>query len=145
MALNIIQSWATYLNFGDESFRRIPDPVGRREVSVFFALELSKIDVGAFKVNTKASSRRKMTNAFVQANLNEMVGIWFDTVMLRTISVQHLLTGALLNALPRDDALMGSISIGREPDDDSYAFPLASWQEDRLRVLDGMYISGRDL
>lgn len=53
LPLNTIQNWATYFNFGDESFRRIPDPVGRREVSVFFALELSKIDVGAFKVNTK--------------------------------------------------------------------------------------------
>lgn len=57
--------------------------------------------------------------------------------------MQHLLTGALLNALPSDDALMGNVLIGRESDDDSYVFPLASWQEDRLRVLDGMYTSER--
>ena len=45
-----LQEWTPYLRYGDQSWKRISDPLGRRDVALFLAVQILKYDSSVFQV-----------------------------------------------------------------------------------------------
>jgi hypothetical protein len=118
--LTLWQDWNSYIVFGDETFKRIPDPLGRREVGMLFGCCLFEIDPEAFS-----------------KHCDDFVGIWFESVVARRLTQQHKFTNQLLNSFGRDDALLHGLQTGKAPDSDLYSFTTDSLKASRARLIDG--------
>lgn len=121
------QDWDSYLVFGEETFKRISDPLGRREVGMLFGSCLFNLNEAAFA-----------------AHYDEFVGIWFESVVARRLTQQHTFTNQLLNALSADDALFTSITVGKQPDSDLFSFTPDSFVKSRAGLFDGAYLQAHE-
>lgn len=44
------QEWSPYLRYGDHSWKRISDPLGRRDIGMLLAIHILKHDIDVFSV-----------------------------------------------------------------------------------------------
>ncbi|EPQ30847.1 uncharacterized protein PFL1_01745 [Pseudozyma flocculosa PF-1] len=75
---NGLRSWTSYLTYGNESWKRIDDPVGKRDVGLRFLLNVLVLDPAAFGEHEA-----------------EFMAMWCHSAVARVLSVQHNFTVAL--------------------------------------------------
>ncbi|KAM0786157.1 hypothetical protein ACM66B_006964 [Microbotryomycetes sp. NB124-2] len=71
--------WSSYLRYGNQSWRRIINPVARREIGQLLAIQIIARD--------KPAS---------QEHQDDLLDIWFQAIVAREVTSQHELTSALL-------------------------------------------------
>ncbi|GAA6037754.1 hypothetical protein JCM8097_002325 [Rhodosporidiobolus ruineniae] len=77
---NQVTDWRPYLQYGNFSAKRVPDAVGRRDVALFLVVEILKHDPAVYSVFT-----------------DDILEVWFESLVARRLTVQHILTSFLLN------------------------------------------------
>ncbi|GEM12530.1 methyl methanesulfonate-sensitivity protein 22 [Rhodotorula toruloides] len=77
---NGVADWRPYLQYGAQSWKRLSDPVGRRDIGLFLIIEILKHDPAAYTVFTE-----------------DVLEIWFESIVARRLTSQNLLTETLLN------------------------------------------------
>ncbi|GAA5931636.1 hypothetical protein JCM10213_003163 [Rhodosporidiobolus nylandii] len=77
---NQVVDWRPYLQYGDQSWKRISDPAGRRDVGLFVVVEILKHDPAVYSLFA-----------------DDILEIWFDSLVARRLTTQHALTNFLLN------------------------------------------------
>ncbi|GAA5930751.1 uncharacterized protein JCM15063_002448 [Sporobolomyces koalae] len=75
-----LDTWPAYLRYGNHSFQRIADQVGRLDVGLFLAIRILEHDPSIYLTCTE-----------------EIVAIWFSTIVSSKLTTQHVLTSLLLN------------------------------------------------
>lgn len=108
--------------FGDETYKRIPDAIGRREVGMLFASCLFDLD----------------RQAFIK-HYDNFTSIFFQSMVARRITQQHTFTNQLLNEMGQEDALFQNVAAGKMITSDVYAFTSESFLRDRARFIDGQF------
>ncbi|KAN0065392.1 hypothetical protein ACQY0O_001228 [Thecaphora frezii] len=78
---NGLRDWTSYLTFGNESWKRIDDPVGKRDVGLRFLLNVLMLDPEAFGEHE-----------------GEFGAMWCQAAVARVLSVQHRFTAKLWDA-----------------------------------------------
>ena len=119
---------------------RIPSKEGIREVSLYFAVELGKIDTQGFKVSS-ASSKFGSGLTLLQANLSEIIGTWFSTILFERCTFQNTLTSLLLQTLSERDALFGGLLRGTGLDEDVLEVTTQDLTAKRLIILKSASVS----
>jgi hypothetical protein len=114
------QDWDSYIVFGDETYKRIADPLGRREVGMLFGCCLFDMDFDAFN-----------------QHCDEFIGIWFESLVARRLTQQHRFTNQLLNSLSTEHAMYGGLQVGRAPGSDLYSFTLETLKLNRAKLIEG--------
>ncbi|GAA5842711.1 hypothetical protein JCM3766R1_005759 [Sporobolomyces carnicolor] len=76
-----VDEWRSYLRYGNHSFQRIGDALGKLDTGLFLAIQILGRD------------RSILTDCS-----EEILSIWFSTIGSATLTSQHILTSALLNA-----------------------------------------------
>ncbi|GAA5821727.1 hypothetical protein JCM10212_002169 [Sporobolomyces blumeae] len=79
-----LDSWTTYLRYGNYSFQRIADPMGRIDIGLFLAIRILRYDEATYTTCSE-----------------EMISIWFSTIVSSQLTSQHDLTRQLLNVADR--------------------------------------------
>ncbi|GAA5888347.1 hypothetical protein JCM6882_008588 [Rhodosporidiobolus microsporus] len=87
---NQVGDWRPYLQYGDQSAKRISDPVGRRDVALFLIVEILKHDPAVYALYT-----------------DDVLEIWLESLIARRLTSQHALTTFLLNV---EATRVGSVS-----------------------------------
>ncbi|BGP03234.1 hypothetical protein RTG_02578 [Rhodotorula toruloides ATCC 204091] len=77
---NGVADWRPYLQYGAQSWKRLSDPVGRRDIGLFLIIEILKHDPAAYTVFAE-----------------DVLEIWFESIVARRLTSQHILTETLLN------------------------------------------------
>ncbi|BGP11154.1 hypothetical protein JCM10049v2_007053 [Rhodotorula toruloides] len=77
---NGVGDWRPYLQYGAQSWKRLSDPVGRRDIGLFLIIEILKHDPAAYTVFAE-----------------DVLEIWFESIVARRLTSQHILTETLLN------------------------------------------------
>ncbi|GAA5872737.1 hypothetical protein JCM1840_004505 [Sporobolomyces johnsonii] len=75
-----LDDWGQYLRYGNFSWKRIGDPVGRRDIGLFLAIQILKHDPSVYSTCT-----------------DEILEIWFASIVSRKLTAQNTLTEILLN------------------------------------------------
>ncbi|GAA5932404.1 hypothetical protein JCM1841_001376 [Sporobolomyces salmonicolor] len=75
-----LDDWGQYLRYGNFSWKRIGDPVGRRDIGLFLAIQILKHDPEVYTTCT-----------------DEILEIWFASIVSRKLTAQNTLTEILLN------------------------------------------------
>ena len=83
MVCNGQRSWESYVTYGNESWKRIDDGIGKRDVGLRFLQNMAVLDAGS-----------------VRCYEGEFVSIWFQTAVCRVLSIQHTYTATLQRCLP---------------------------------------------
>ncbi|KAJ1019952.1 hypothetical protein NDA16_004233 [Ustilago loliicola] len=78
-----LREWSSYLGFGNESWKRIDDPIGRRNVGLRFLQNVVSLD--------SAAVQQKEYEV-------ELVAVWIQTAVARVLSVQDVYTTSLIQA-----------------------------------------------
>ncbi|GAA5839103.1 hypothetical protein JCM9279_002597 [Rhodotorula babjevae] len=78
---NRVADWRPYLQYGDQSWKRLSDPVGRRDIGLFLVIQILKHDPSVY-------------TAFA----DDVVEILFESIVARRLTSQHVLLEQLLNA-----------------------------------------------
>ncbi|GAA5891519.1 hypothetical protein JCM8208_007311 [Rhodotorula glutinis] len=78
---NRVADWRPYLQYGDQSWKRLSDPVGRRDIGLFLVIQILKHDPAVY-------------TAFA----DDVVEILFESIVARRLTSQHVLLEQLLNA-----------------------------------------------
>ncbi len=84
LVTNGLREWGSYLGFGNESWKRIDDPIGRRDVGLRFLQNVITLDPTALQ-------RREYEVEFV--------AVWVQTAIARVLSVQDVFTSSLIEAV----------------------------------------------
>ncbi|KAK4048394.1 hypothetical protein OIV83_004740 [Microbotryomycetes sp. JL201] len=120
--------WSLYLRYGNQSWRRIIDPLARREVGQLLALEIVVRDRQA-----------------LEAHQDDLLDIWFQTIVARKISYQHKLTEALLEANGERpsrpmQAFLHAVKTVHDRRDGSVIHLTEAWiAKNRLLVLEAVF------
>ncbi|GAA5862088.1 hypothetical protein JCM3774_006171 [Rhodotorula dairenensis] len=121
---NGVTDWKPYLQYGDQSWKRLSDPVRRRDIGLFLVTEMLKHDPS--------------TQSVFSADILE---IWFDSMVSRRLSAQHTLTSAMLNAeLP--SPLLANLPFDREASTGRYEVEQLDLLDKRLEVLTVVFSNG---
>lgn len=88
LVTNGLRQWSSYLGFGNESWKRIDDPIGRRDVGLRFLQNVVSLDPGA---------------AFRKEYEVEFITMWVQTAVARVLSVQDVYTTSLVDAVRGKD------------------------------------------
>ncbi|SNX82129.1 uncharacterized protein MEPE_00835 [Melanopsichium pennsylvanicum] len=83
LVTNGLREWSSYLGFGNESWKRIDDPIGRRDVALRFLQNVISLDPTAVQ--------RKEYEV-------EFLAVWIQTAVARVLSVQDVYTKSLIDA-----------------------------------------------
>ncbi|GAA5960664.1 hypothetical protein JCM21900_005446 [Sporobolomyces salmonicolor] len=75
-----LDDWGQYLRYGNFSWKRIGDPVGRRDIGLFLAIQILTHDAEVYTTCT-----------------DEILEIWFASIVSRKLTAQNTLTEILLN------------------------------------------------
>ncbi|GAA6007519.1 hypothetical protein JCM11491_004193 [Sporobolomyces phaffii] len=75
-----LDSWSAYLRYGDHSFQRIGDGIGKLETSLLLANRIYQYDPSVYSTCAE-----------------EILTIWFTTIVSSKLTSQHVLTENLLN------------------------------------------------
>ncbi|TKY85974.1 hypothetical protein EX895_004799 [Sporisorium graminicola] len=82
LVTNGLREWTSYLGFGNESWKRIDDAVGRRDVGLRFLQNVVSLDPVAVQ------QRREYEVEFL--------AVWIQTAVARVLSVQDVYTRSLI-------------------------------------------------
>ncbi|SJX66221.1 uncharacterized protein SRS1_10889 [Sporisorium reilianum f. sp. reilianum] len=82
LVTNGLREWSSYLGFGNESWKRIDDAVGRRDVGLRFLQNVASLDPAAVQ------QRREYEVEFL--------AVWIQTAVARVLSVQDVYTRSLI-------------------------------------------------
>ncbi|GAA6053760.1 hypothetical protein JCM3770_005104 [Rhodotorula araucariae] len=77
---NRVADWRPYLQYGDQSWKRLSDPVGRRDIGLFLAIQILKHDPAVYSVFA-----------------DDILEIWFESIVAKRLTSQHVLLEQLLN------------------------------------------------
>ncbi|BGP51428.1 hypothetical protein JCM10450v2_007370 [Rhodotorula kratochvilovae] len=77
---NRVADWRPYLQYGDQSWKRLSDPVGRRDIGLFLVIQVLKHDPAVYSVFA-----------------DDVLEIWFESIVAKRLSSQHVLLEQLLN------------------------------------------------
>ncbi|PWY98871.1 hypothetical protein BCV70DRAFT_227720 [Testicularia cyperi] len=83
LVTNGLRDWTSYLGFGNESWKRIDDPIGRRDVGLRFLQNVVSLDPAA-------ACKRECES--------EMIAVWIQTAVARVLSIQDIYTLSLIQA-----------------------------------------------
>uniref|UniRef100_V5E6R9 Uncharacterized protein n=2 Tax=Kalmanozyma brasiliensis (strain GHG001) TaxID=1365824 RepID=V5E6R9_KALBG len=83
LVTNGLREWSSYLGFGNESWKRIDDPIGRRDVGLRFLQNVLSLDPTAVQ-------KREYEVEFL--------AVWIQTAVARVLSVQDVYTKSLIEA-----------------------------------------------
>ena len=100
LVTNGLREWSSYLGFGNESWKRIDDAIGRRDVALRFLQNVVSLDATAVQ-------KREYEVEFL--------AVWIQTAVARVLSVQDVYTRSLIAAATSSDgrhpgSLLGSIT-----------------------------------
>ncbi|UTT94538.1 hypothetical protein NDA17_001139 [Ustilago hordei] len=97
---NGLREWSSYLGFGNESWKRIDDPIGRRDVGLRFLQNVVSLDPSAVE--------RKEYEV-------ELIAVWIQTAVARVLSVQDVYTMSLIQAASQAQGKAPLLSALAEP------------------------------
>ncbi|GAA6014496.1 hypothetical protein JCM10207_001627 [Rhodosporidiobolus poonsookiae] len=96
-----VADWRPYLQYGDQSWKRISDPVGRRDVGLFLIVEILKHDPAVYSLF-----------------LDDILEIWLESLVARRLTAQHDLTAFLLDVEAHNigtvSPLLDKLPFGRD-------------------------------
>jgi len=102
MVMTCAQDWRPYLQYGDQSWKRLSDPVGRRDIGLFLIIQILKHDPAVYTVRPRRlifHRRGRLTLVpRTQAFADDVVEILFESIVARRLTSQHVLLEQLLNA-----------------------------------------------
>ncbi|KAK4705089.1 hypothetical protein P7C70_g1116, partial [Phenoliferia sp. Uapishka_3] len=112
-----LSEWRRYLRFGDHSWRRISDPIGRRDVGLLLSIQILKHEPTVYNNDEE-----------------EFLDIWMQSISARKLSVQHKLTSSLLN-LDNPSALFVGLPFQRSEDSAQFDISEATFESHRVEVF----------
>ncbi|GAA5990379.1 hypothetical protein JCM10908_007345 [Rhodotorula pacifica] len=121
---NGVTDWAPYLQYGQQSWKRLSDPIRRREIGLFLVTEMIKHDPA--------------TQTVFAADILE---IWFESMVARRLSAQHTLTTAMLNA-ETPTPLLADLPFSRDTSTGRYDVEQLDLLDKRLEVLAVVFANG---
>ncbi|SCZ94370.1 BZ3500_MvSof-1268-A1-R1_Chr12-2g03853 [Microbotryum saponariae] len=83
MVQHNLVDWSGYLRYGDQSWKRVIDPIGRRTIGLLLAILILRHEPDAYSLFQ-----------------DDILEIWFQTIVAYSLSSEHILTSRLLNAEP---------------------------------------------
>ncbi|GAC98571.1 hypothetical protein PHSY_006165 [Pseudozyma hubeiensis SY62] len=86
LVTNGLREWSSYLGYGNESWKRIDDAIGRRDVALRFLQNVVSLDPTAVQ-------RREYEVDFL--------AVWTQTAVARVLSVQDVYTQSLMDAIDK--------------------------------------------
>ena len=144
----LTQDWKPYLQYGDQSWKRLSDPVRRRDIGLFLVTEMIKHDPATQTVacravcllgkHTAARSADQSWCMAAQVFCGDILAIWFDSIVARRLSAQHTLTTAMLNA-ESPSPLLAGLPFSRETGTGRYEVEQLDLLDKRLDVLKGAF------
>lgn len=96
---NGLREWSSYLGFGNESWKRIDDPIGRRDVGLRFLQNVLTLDPGAV--------RKKEYEV-------EFLAVWIQTSIARVLSVHDVYMTSLVAAAAPGSLLASLVERWKE-------------------------------
>ncbi|GAA5849929.1 hypothetical protein JCM5353_000681 [Sporobolomyces roseus] len=106
-----LDTWVSYLRYGNYSFQRIGDPLGRLDISLFLAIRILQNDPSIYSSCTE-----------------EILSIWFSTIVSSKLTAQHVFTEVILNT-PTLSPLFASVPA-------RYSRSIGRYEVDQLELLD---------
>ncbi|SCV73101.1 BQ2448_7026 [Microbotryum intermedium] len=83
MVQHDLVDWSGYLRYGDQSWKRVIDPIGRRTIGLLLAILILRREPDAYSLFQ-----------------DDILDIWFQSIVAYSLSSEHVLTSFLLNAEP---------------------------------------------
>ncbi|KAJ9478870.1 hypothetical protein PHBOTO_002384 [Pseudozyma hubeiensis] len=101
LVTNGLREWSSYLGFGNESWKRIDDAIGRRDVALRFLQNVVSLDPAAVQ-------RREYEVDFL--------AVWIQTAVARVLSVQDVYTQSLMDAVDKMNGVPSTLlsSLGKQ-------------------------------
>lgn len=125
MVQNGMKDWNSYLTLGNESWKRIDDPIGKRDVGLRFMQNIAVLDPAAYT-----------------AHQAEFICIWFQTAIARCLSIQDVYTTNLLELDPQH-ALFRNVPVPRDEGTGKIKLKLSTFERARLEILAGAFTNMR--
>lgn len=134
----LLQDWSSYLRYGDNSWRRLGDPIGRREIALLLTIHLSKYDSSFSQVSHLCSHFLLLliidTTLTFQIYQDEFLDIWFQTIVYPKLVNQSSLTSILLN-IATPSILFSEIPFVRSLESNKFEISLEELKAGRNDLL----------
>ncbi|KDE03238.1 hypothetical protein MVLG_06267 [Microbotryum lychnidis-dioicae p1A1 Lamole] len=124
MVQHDLVDWSGYLRYGDQSWKRVVDPIGRRTIGLLLAILILRHEPDAYSLFQ-----------------DDILEIWFQTIVAYSLSSEHILTSRLLNAEPVSPLFEDAQILLERNEDCRFELDEHTIDERRLDILRSVFKS----